>query len=107
MKNFEAIARVFHSLGDKTRLSIIALLSTGEMNGTAICKELKLPQSGVSHHMGLLRAAGLVVPRRSGKQIFYSYANLPKHPLGQKSELSVRGTNAVNFGPAELAFSKP
>ncbi|MBC8373889.1 MAG: winged helix-turn-helix transcriptional regulator [Planctomycetes bacterium] len=106
LKNPEALARVFHSLGDKTRLGIIALLSDGEMNVTAICKKLKLPQSSVSHHLGLLRASGLAVPRRNGKQIFYSLADLLKHSLGQKSELSAPGTNAARFGPAELAFSK-
>jgi len=106
MKNPEALARVFHSLGDKTRLSIIALLTAGEMHVTAICKKLKLPQSSVSHHLGLLRAGGLVVARRSGKQIFYSLADLPKHRLGRKTKLASPGSNAARFGPAELAFFK-
>ena len=106
MKKFEALARVFHTLGDKTRLSIIALLSAGEMNVTAICKKLRLPQSSVSHHLGLLRASALVVARRNGKQIFYSLADLPKHRLGRKSELAKPGSNAAKFGPAELAFPK-
>ncbi len=79
MKDFEALARVFHTLGDKTRLSIIALLNAGEMNVTAIRGKLKLPQSSVSHHLGLLRAGGLVAARRNGKQVFYSLADLPKH----------------------------
>jgi len=105
-KNFEALARVFHTLGDKTRLSIIALLTEGEMNVTAICKKLRLPQSSVSHHLGLLRASDLVVARRDGKQIFYSHADLPKHRLGRKSKLAVSGSNAAKFGPAELAFPK-
>ena len=104
IKNFEALARVFHTLGDKTRLSIIALLSAGEINVTTICGKLKLPQSSVSHHLGLLRASDLVVARRDGKQIFYSLADLPKHRLGQKSELAAPGSNTAKFGPAELAF---
>ena len=106
MKNFEALARVFHTLGDKTRLSIIALLSAGEMNVTAICEKLRLPQSSVSHHLGLLRASDLVVARRDGKQIFYSHADLPKHRMGKKSEMAAPGSNAARFGPAELAFCK-
>lgn len=106
MKNLEDLARVFHTLGDKTRLSIIALLGSGEMNVTAICKKLKLPQSSVSHHLGLLRVSDLVVARRDGKQIFYSQANLPKHRLGKKSELAKAGSNAAKFGPAELGFPK-
>ena len=101
---FEELARVFHSLGDKTRLSIMMLLTDGEMNVTTLCNKLKLPQSSVSHHLSLLRIGGLVQTRRDGKQIFYSHANLAKHRLGRKPELSVEDCNAAKFGPAELAF---
>ncbi|MDP6637335.1 MAG: metalloregulator ArsR/SmtB family transcription factor [Phycisphaerae bacterium] len=104
MDKFEELARVFHSLGDKTRLSIMMLLTNGEMNVTSLCNKLKLPQSSVSHHLSLLRIGGLVETRRDGKQIFYSHANLAKHRLGRKSELSVSNSNAAKFGPAELAF---
>ena len=101
---FADLARVFHSLGDKIRLSIMALLTKGEMNVTALCKKLKLPQSSTSHHLSLLRVGGLVQARRDGKQIFYSLADLSKHRLGGKSELTKPGANAAKFGPAELAL---
>ena len=104
IEKFEDLARVFHSLGDKTRLSIMMLLTDGELNVTTLCEKLGLPQSSVSHHLSLLRIGGLVLTRRDGKQIFYSHANLPKHRLGRKSELAVPGSNAAKFGPAELAF---
>jgi len=103
-EKFEDLARVFHSLGDKTRLSIMMLLTEGEMNVTTLCNKLKLPQSSVSHHLSLLRIGGLVMTRRDGKQIFYSHANLAKHRLGRKPELAVSGSNAAKFGPAELAL---
>ena len=99
---FAEMARVFHSLGDKTRLSIMALLATGEMNVTTLCRKLRLPQSSTSLHLNLLRLGGLVKTRRDGKQIFYSQADLSKHRLGRKSELAKRGSNAARFGPAEL-----
>ena len=100
------MARVFHSLGDKTRLGIMALLADGEMNVTTICKKLKLPQSSTSHHLSLLRLGGLVVSRQVGKQRFYSIADLTKHRLGKKSESAKRGSNTAKFGPAELLFPK-
>jgi DNA-binding transcriptional ArsR family regulator len=103
-ERFEELARVFHSLGDKTRLSIMALLADGEMNVTAICNKLKLPQSSTSHHLSLLRIGGLVQARRDGKQIFYSQADLSKHRLGKKPELAKAKSNAAKFGPAELAL---
>ena len=98
--------RVFHSLGDKTRLSIMALLAEGEMNVTTICEKLRLPQSSTSHHLSLLRIGGLVKTRRNGKEIFYSHADLTKHRLGKKSELTKRGSNAAKFGPVELVLPK-
>ncbi len=101
---FEDLARVFHTLGDKTRLTIMTLLAKGEMNVTTLCNKLRLPQSTVSHHLSLLRIGGLVETRRDGKQIFYSQADLPKHRLGRKSQLAVPGSNAARFGPAELVF---
>ena len=60
IEKFEELARVFHSLGDKTRLSIMMLLTEGEMNVTTLCNKLKLPQSSTSHHLSLLRIGGLV-----------------------------------------------
>ena len=104
IEKFEELARVFHSLGDKTRLSIMMLLTEGEMNVTTLCNKLKLPQSSVSHHLSLLRIGGLVKTRRDGKQIFYSQADLSKHRLGRKPEQAASGSNAARFGPAELAL---
>jgi DNA-binding transcriptional ArsR family regulator len=103
---YEEMARVFHSLGDKTRLSIMTLLADGEMNVGAICKKLKIAQSSISCHLGLLRIGELVQTRRDGKQVFYSIANLSKHRLGKKSELAKLGNNAAKFGPAELVLPK-
>ena len=103
---FEDMARVFHSLGNKTRLSIMMLLAEGEMNVTTLCKKLRLSETNVSGHLSLLRAGGLVVNRRDGKHIFYSHADLSKHLLGRKSELAVPGSNAAMFGPAELVFPR-
>jgi ArsR family transcriptional regulator, lead/cadmium/zinc/bismuth-responsive transcriptional repressor len=102
----EEMARVFQSLGDKTRLSIMTLLADGEMNVTALYKKLKLPQTSVSQHLSLLRVDGVVKVRRDGKQRFYSIADLTKHRLGKKAETAKRVANAAKFGPAELLFPK-
>jgi DNA-binding transcriptional ArsR family regulator len=106
LEQLENLARVFQALGDKTRLSLMELLSGGEMSVTALCNKLKLPQSSTSHHLGLLRLGGLVKNRRDGKRIFYSLADLTKHRLGKKSEAAKARTNAAKFGPAELIFPK-
>ena len=58
---YEELARVFHALGNETRLSIMTLLADGEVNVGAICKKLQLLPATTSHHLGLLRRGGLVV----------------------------------------------
>ena len=104
LEQLEDLARVFHSLANPTRLSIMMLLAKGEMNEMALFKKLKLPQSSVSGALRLLRLAGLVVGRQDGLYIFYSHADLSKHRLGKKSELAKAGSNAAKFGPVELVL---
>jgi DNA-binding transcriptional ArsR family regulator len=84
----------------------MALLDDGEMNVTTIQNKLKLAQSSTSHHLNLLRLGGLVTTRRQEKQVFYSQADLSKHRLGRKPELSKARANAAKFGPAELILPK-
>ena len=63
------VAAAIQLLGDATRLRLLLLLAGGEFNVTELCKRLGLPQPTVSHHLGLLRTAGMVEPRRQGKCI--------------------------------------
>ena len=64
--------RLLRTLSDPTRLRLLGVLQRGEHNVTDLCRELGLPQPTVSHHLGLLRSAGLVANRRDGKQVYYS-----------------------------------
>ncbi len=65
-------ARGFSLLSDATRLGILAELSTGPRNVTALCKALKLKQPTVSHHLGLLRMGRMVNGERQGKSVVYT-----------------------------------
>lgn len=60
------------ALAAPERLRIIQCLRGGPMNVTAIAEELHRPLVNVSHHLGILRRAGLVLARRHGKLISYS-----------------------------------
>ena len=71
-RHVPALAQIFHIMGDETRLSVLMALQKGERNVTSLVKQLKMPQSTVSHHLALMRMVGLVTTRRSGKEIFYS-----------------------------------
>ena len=59
-------------LSDATRLGILAELSTGPKNVTALCKALKLKQPTISHHLGLLRMGRMVDGQRQGKSVVYT-----------------------------------
>lgn len=65
-------AELLKQASDPTRLSILTLLSGGEMHVGALCVELDQSQPAVSHHLSLLRHGRLIEPRRDGK--FNRYA---------------------------------
>jgi ArsR family transcriptional regulator len=84
MKPSEDLVSTFKALGDPTRLKILELLkSRGKSccelvaaaeRGLCACdieEAVKLSQAAVSHHMGLLRRAGLVVAEKRGRWICY------------------------------------
>jgi DNA-binding transcriptional ArsR family regulator len=71
----EALARVAHRLkamGDPTRLHILQLLAEGEQCVGELVAQLDCTQANVSKHLGVLRAAGLVRPRRDGMNVYYA-----------------------------------
>ena len=69
----EKAARSFKALGDDNRLRIIELIaSQGEMCACRILDELDIAQPTLSHHMKLLKDAGLVKARKQGRWMHYS-----------------------------------
>jgi ArsR family transcriptional regulator len=65
------LTRLFRSLGDETRLRIVALLAHGELCVCHLEAALDLNQSTASRHLGILRAAGVVDCRREGTWVYY------------------------------------
>jgi len=67
------LVQVFKLLSDETRLRVLMYLAReGELHVTALCEKLDQSQPAVSHHLALLRVAGLIEARRDGKHNFYS-----------------------------------
>jgi len=69
------LARAYAALGDPVRLRLMSLLMTAE--GGAVCAcDLVEPvgksQPTVSHHLRVLREAGLVSATRRGQNIWYA-----------------------------------
>ncbi|HEY3381255.1 MAG TPA: metalloregulator ArsR/SmtB family transcription factor [Vicinamibacterales bacterium] len=63
--------QLFRALADRTRLRIVNLLARGSLCVCDIQRILEQPQSSVSRHLALLKAAGLIRDRRDGMRIFY------------------------------------
>ena len=65
-------AKVFKAFCDENRLTILALLCTGEKCACRLQDALSIGQSTLSHHMKTLCECGLVEVRREGKWSHYS-----------------------------------
>ena len=65
-------ARTLKALADPDRLKIIQCLRTGPKNVSELAELLGRELVNVSHHLGVLRHAGLVCDERKGKFIIYS-----------------------------------
>jgi DNA-binding transcriptional ArsR family regulator len=68
-------AKYLKVLGDQTRLEVIRELSKGTRNVTEIIESVRIPQSLLSHHLSVLRKAGLVTAKRVGKAVLYKISN--------------------------------
>lgn len=76
------LVQVFKLLADETRLKILFLLGREkELHVSALCERLGQSQPAVSHHLALLRVAGLIEPRRDGKHNFYSIQQNKFHEI--------------------------
>ena len=61
-------------LADETRLAVMERLLRGSCHAGELAEELDVEQSLMSHHLKLLRGAGLVHAKRDGKAVLYSLA---------------------------------
>lgn len=64
-------ASVFKAIGDPTRRAILDRLADGEQSVNELVERFDMSQPAVSQHLKVLRAAGLVSPRRVGRQRLY------------------------------------
>ena len=74
VRPLQAAAALFESLADDTRLWLLLLLSEGEARVGTLCARTRRPQPTVSHHLAILRRAGLVLHKRDGKSVIYRLA---------------------------------
>ena len=62
------------ALADPARIRIVYALKTRELCACELMALLEMPQTMVSHHCKILKIAGIVTDRKSGKWVHYSLA---------------------------------
>lgn len=76
-EEFSACRRILLALGDENRQHLIlAMMQMGECEGVRvgeITARTHLSRPAVSHHLGILKGAGLVKVRREGTKNYYYF----------------------------------
>ena len=67
-----AMNTIFKALNDPTRRQILDLLRAGDMTAGDIAEQFDMSKPSISHHLDLLRQAGLVDSVKEGQFIRYT-----------------------------------
>jgi DNA-binding transcriptional ArsR family regulator len=71
-REWRTISRAFTALGDEHRQRILLTFESGErLNVGQIVEVSTLSRSAVSHHLKLLKEAGVLDSEKLGKEVFY------------------------------------
>jgi ArsR family transcriptional regulator len=106
-RTLTGLIQVFKLLADDSRLRILLTLAReGETHVTALCDMLGQSQPAVSHHLTLLRMAGLVGFRREGKFNYYRMDAVLLGDLLERLFADVGRSSAINMGEFSLSFSR-
>lgn len=62
----------FKALSDDTRREILKLLKDGDLSAGEISDAFNITKPSISHHLGILKQAGMVLDERQGQNIIYS-----------------------------------
>jgi len=68
------LSRVFKAMGDPVRLRLLSLIASHEGGEACVCDltgVFELTGPTISHHLKVLREAGLIVGERRGTWIYY------------------------------------
>ena len=101
------LVQLFKLMADETRLRILFfLMQEEEINVRTLCELLNQSQPAVSHHLALLRVAGLIEARRDGKHNFYRI--IPRRVqemLGMIFQAAPEHSDSIRFDDYELSYT--
>ncbi|NLL18178.1 MAG: winged helix-turn-helix transcriptional regulator [Clostridia bacterium] len=67
-----ALGLTLKALADPTRRDIIKLLKEKDMTAGEIADCFTISKPSISHHLNILKQAGLIIDERQGQNIYYS-----------------------------------
>lgn len=73
--NLALLVRFLKVISDTNRLKIVCFLRKEEKCVCEIWRFLDLPQNLISHHLKVLKDAGMLISRKDGLKVFYSINN--------------------------------
>lgn len=66
------LMRMLQAVGDPVRMELVFLVgSRGPMNVTDIAAEFELSRPAISHHLKVLKDAGVLISEKRGKEVYY------------------------------------
>jgi DNA-binding transcriptional ArsR family regulator len=63
---------VFKALSDPIRRKILMMLKEHDMTAGEIAEKFDITKPSISHHLNILKQAGMVLDERKGQNIYYS-----------------------------------
>lgn len=90
-----ACAELLKALGDETRLLVVKYLLEAPLHAGELQARIGVEQSLLSHHLRLLREAGIVESERDGKAVLYRLAGGVE---------ACRNGRTLDLGCCELTF---
>jgi len=63
---------IFKALSDPVRRKILSLLKEKDMTAGEIASQFDISWPSISHHLNILKQAGMVIDERRGQNIYYS-----------------------------------
>ncbi|RMG61735.1 MAG: ArsR family transcriptional regulator [Bacteroidetes bacterium] len=64
--------KLIKALNDPTRRRILEILRKGDLTAGEIADEFEMSKPSISHHLDLLKQAGLVLAEKQGQFVHYS-----------------------------------
>lgn len=91
------IAAMLAALGEPTRLLILERLVHGPQNVGQLSQALGVPMVNMSHHLGVMRLAGLLENNKDGRRVVYEFRPEVFTPGDGKTTLGTLALGSVRM----------